>query len=168
MQLPADIPLNFRQRSVFSYNQALVKYSKDEAHDSRLNLNRIVNHSQSVRDQALALERLDWDFGLQVCCLSLEVSIILNDDNALEVLDFYYLNHLKTLKLLNEKDLVKIEAIWLMYKLVINGESGMIKFGHLMELWKIGNSESNPNDPKLVRIQIRSLNNIGCLLGNWH
>lgn len=154
-----DKPLNFRQRSVFYFNLALKKYRNNEIQSSRGYLDHIICHQHSIMDQALALERLDWTFGLDVCCLSLELSIKLHDQNSLGVMEFYYVNHMKSLNLLNEKQVMKIEALILLYKLVLYGEVDNVSFGHLMELWKI---ELNGDE----HVQIRSLNNVGCLLGN--
>jgi hypothetical protein len=149
-----DMPLNFRQRSVFYYNLALSKYHENEIQASRLDLDQIIRHQEPVMEQALALERLDWAFGLDVCCLSLELSIKLKDQNALDAMELYYLTHMKSLKLLNENQVIKIEAIMALYKLALGRDVGHVSFGHLMELWRL----AKLND-------IRNLNNVGCLLG---
>lgn len=162
MDAAPDNPLNFRQRSIFFYNSALSKYYNEEFQASRLDLNRIICHRHSIMEQALALERLDWAFGFEICCLSLELSIKLKDQNAFDVMEFYYLTHLKLLNLLCTQDVLKIEAILSLYKLALGVDPGNISFGHFMELWKL---ESSLKEPDVVRFQIRNLNNVGCLLG---
>jgi hypothetical protein len=157
-----DMPLNFRQRSVFYYNLALSKYHEDELQASRLDLDQIICHRDPVMEQALVLERLDWTLGLDVCCLSLELSIKLKDQNALDAMELYYLTHMKSLKLLNEREVIKIEAIMALYKLALNRDVGHVSFGHLMELWRL---ESQLDADDAAQAQIRNLNNVGCLLG---
>jgi hypothetical protein len=161
--IAADIPMTFRQRSIFYYNLALSKYRQNEIQASRLDLEHIICHRHPIMKQALALEKLELVLGLDICCLSLELSLQLHDQNALDAMEFYYLTHLKSLKLLSEKEVIKIEAIMSLYKLALGRDVGHVSFGHLMELWKFESFRVDVNDA--ARLQIKNLNNVGCLLG---